>query len=288
MLNKKGISPLILEIIGGVIVVAIVIVLFAGFASPYLEFLSDSKNVEAFNKFTTAMSKSCKEGSETVPYFSLGYKSTNEIYAIGLVDSKVSDAIKNLHKCAGIDDTNCYTGGSKDVISNCVADGYCWCLFKIKFLQGQTSYCGNSSFNGLAVDSSDIKNIDGWDTSFSNEISGYYMSKVGVLLCSNIEKDLNCNTTDAYGKQIPVLPIVGSQNGGYLVWMQSDIYVDESWIGGGLKARDLSLDSISFDRPISYNQLSDTAIFTSNPSMRINNTAKADVNNIQIRGTDCS
>jgi len=284
MLNRKGLSPLILEIIGGVIVVSIIILMFGGFASPFLEFMSDSKGIEAFNKFTATMSRSCREGSETVPYFSLIHRSTSEVYVIGLIQSGVMTSIQNIDKCSSSDDTNCSTGQSKEVISSCVhaVDSYCWCLFKIKF-----PGCGNSQFNSIAVNNSNIANLAVWDTRFSNEITNGDISRIGVLMCSNVQDEIKCNTTNAAGKTTPVFPLAGSVNGGYLVWMQSNVYMDTTFLIGGLRSRDLFLDSMSFDRPISNNKFSNTSIFTSNPPLRIKYVAANDINSIQLKGSTC-
>jgi len=269
MLNKKGLSPLILEIIGGVIVVAIILVVFGGFASPFLEFLVDSKSLEGFNKFTNAMTRTCREGSETVPYLELGYQSERKIYAISIIGPNTTTGIKKLPLCP-VDNKACATQRSKDKISKCGSSMLCWCLLKITYNKVNTDsnskYCANWSLNGVSVDNSDIENVfTKWDDKLRPVITSDKIEKVDVLICSDVQKDINCNTTKTgTTTDIPVLPRDG-KDGGYIVWIQSSIYKGD-W---GLEAEDLKFDSISFDRPLSGDAFADYMIFTSNPNITI-------------------
>ena len=270
MLNKKGLTPLILEIIGGVIVVALVLILFAGFSAPFLEFLSDSKNIESFNKFTNAMGRSCREGSETVSYFVLGFKSAREVYATVLVNNDVASAIKRMQDCEMFGSgAKCITQKSRAALTNKCTDGVCWCLMKIKYMNtGKSSpYCANSSFNALSVNSSKVDNLnDIWFTKLKNDLSSPSVLKVDVLICSNVQKDIGCNTT-IDKRIIPVLPKTGVDSG-YLVWLQPNIL--EVQLGGFyIRISDLVLDSISFDRPVSGGNFVGSILFTSNPNLRV-------------------
>jgi len=287
MLNKKGLSPLILEIIGGVIVVAIILVLFTGFASPFLEFLSDSKNIEAFNKFTNAMNRACREGSETVSYFTLGYKSTREIYAIGLISGETTAAIENMQQCDLTSTTTCTTAKSRDVIGKCWGGVYCWCLFKIKFNYTGSfkPYCANWNINGISVSNSNKTNINtDWDSKFKSDIVSSNISKVDVLICSDMYRDIGCNTTINKAQTL-VFPRAGNDSG-YLVWIQSRIIKQEPlFFGPSLVATDLVLDSISFDRSVLGTGFIDYMTFVSNP--RLNIALKNSTNDIKIWETTC-
>jgi hypothetical protein len=267
VLKKGKLSPLILEIIGGVIVVAIVLILFSGFAAPFLEFLSDSKNIEAFNKFTAAQTRACREGSETVPYFNLGFQSQRKIYAISLVSGQATTAIRNMPNCEiGATVTPCSSSNDKERLAECTGNAVCWCLLKVTYRStgSNNPYCPSWEYNAITVDSSDINNIrTKWDAKLKGVLSSSeYFDRVSVLQCTEIQDAMGCEAQSG-GATVPVLPKARNQD--YLVWIQSDAYNAGLLLG----VRDIILDSISFDRPIKDETFDDHMLFTSNPALRI-------------------
>lgn len=279
MLNKSaGLSPLILEIIGGVIVVAIILVLFAGFASPFLEFLSDQKNIEAFNKFTSSMSRACKEGTDTVTYWSLGHQSPIKIYAIGLISSDVTDELLNI-------------GGkvsdhSKNVIKKC-ENTVCWCLFKITYSNGR---CSRENLDGIYIK---IDNLGGykntlrqeWDNPLANKLSSGSISKIDVFMCSTFE-ELNC-ATKLDSQNIPLLLKVNENN--FLVWIQSPVASKGSAWGSFLDSYDLNLDSLSFDRPVAGSDFEKFVLFEPKPKLKLKKSDEYDYPGIEdlISSSNC-
>lgn len=302
MLKKKGLSALIIEIIGGVIVVAIILIMFSGFASPFLEFLSDSKNIEAFSTFTNAMTRTCREGSETIPYFTLGYQSPRKIYAISLISGNSAESIANIGQCTLSPSVSgvalpgtCTSEQSKDILAKCTDTKLCWCLLKITYSTDEKAndktnmpYCANWKFNGISVDYGDgsTSAINTWDTKLAEVINSGKISKISVLMCSSVQDDIGCNTT-FNNKFISVLPIAGKE-GGYLTWIQSKVYrkAEVEAISGlttySIVASNLELDSLSFDRPVSGNAFKSYMVFTTHPSLTISQRDDA-----QIWEDDC-
>ncbi|HDQ59990.1 MAG TPA: hypothetical protein ENN30_02240, partial [Candidatus Woesearchaeota archaeon] len=73
-MNKKGVAVpavLITRVLGGVIVLFILWMIVSPFASTLLNYMNLAKNVESFNKFTTAYSRACTSGNSLMTDFTL-------------------------------------------------------------------------------------------------------------------------------------------------------------------------------------------------------------------------
>jgi hypothetical protein len=190
-MNKKGLSILILEIIGGVIVVAFMMTMFAGFSSPFLQFLIDQENIKSFNKYTNLMSTACSSGSGTELYFGPSPISKNEPYVWTLLYYRTARAISNapddtlnpgMQVCTTSSGTSlCTTQDSKDIIKRCKSD-FCWCLLRIKL---QNNKCYNDGYQMITIPTGDISkqdaSLDANQPAYNGQ-ADIYLDNLGVQL----------------------------------------------------------------------------------------------------------
>ena len=190
-MNKKGLSILILEIVGGVIVVALMMVMFAGFSSPFLQFLIDQENIKSFNKYTNVLSSACSSGTGTELYFGPSPASKNEPYVWTLLYYRTARAISNdpedtlnpgMKVCAaGSSAAPCVTQDSKDIVKRCKSD-FCWCLMKIKF---NDKKCYKDDFNMILIPTGNINSPDptvGANQPNTGPFADIYSDKLGAQL----------------------------------------------------------------------------------------------------------
>jgi len=265
--KKADISPLVIEIIGGVIVTAVMMTIFASFASPYLAFLIDQQNIESFNRFTSVQASSCKEGVATEFYFSLSAPSLRRTYDIVFISPETVDELTNenygLTSCQGDttnpDTTPCMPEGSKTKLDNCRGT-FCWCLFKIDYKQKKegesfSEWCAPHGFNTIVMpmtgtSEQKLNSMKGWGTFIGQELKKEFVKKTTVLQCTKIREQMGC-TKD----QIPVLPTVASQGiKNYVVFMQADITKKDYNIIGIKTTFKLPIklyyESMSMERPL--------------------------------------
>lgn len=163
-MNKKaGLSLLILEIVGGVIVVVIMMSIFSGFAIPYLKFLVDQENINSFNKFSNVLKDSCDTGTGTSIYFGITPETKRKPYAWGLVFTQTASEISDKMPECGKEGNNetCVTSQSKNIINRCKED-FCWCLFNLEFNPG---YCYNNDYKGITIDTGAIGDAPDYESS---------------------------------------------------------------------------------------------------------------------------
>jgi len=123
-MNKKAAFPeLVNQVVGGAIMVALLIILFAGFSGAFLDFMSDQENIRSFNKFTSGLSKACTTGISTQTYISLS-ETGSEKYIISAVGSDTASYLK-LASETKVD------SNSKRNVKKCEGS-LCYCLLHFK------------------------------------------------------------------------------------------------------------------------------------------------------------
>jgi hypothetical protein len=151
---------LIIQIIGGVIIVAVMMSMFSGFASPFLKFLVDSENIKSFNKFTRTMTDACSDGTGTELYFGPSPVGMRGEYVWSLVYTRTARYLSDpaptgMISCEqnGGQDL-CISKTSKDTIYKCRSD-YCWCLFELTFKPGE---CYTENLTAMMITKDAITN----------------------------------------------------------------------------------------------------------------------------------
>jgi len=246
-LNPKGVSPLVVEIIGGVITVALLLFLFSSFASPFLEFMIDSKNMNAYLKFTNAMSSACRTGAGTAKYIEMSSGSIRKNYVIAYVNDTVINNLIDYNQPI-------LSSNSKQIMSKCKTTN-CICLFKIEYTDKacsinkfaiQTAFSNNKLETVTSSDLTNIKNDLESDLIivFSPLQDINHIKKINVLSCNSLE-EMGCFYRDGENK----MPLIILGDKGAFFWLQPKFYVFEPLIGKKYIQREaVTFDSISFDK----------------------------------------
>ncbi len=300
---KRGmLSPFIIEMIGSMIVVGLMIILFSGFAGPFLQFLTDMENIKSFNKFTSVMSKTCTEGAETTAYISLSAPTKSNTYAIGLFVSDFANKLDLLDECFGEEYYPCTTKVSKGRIKNCLDDSdLCWCLIRVRF---KKEYCVNPTHNTITIPrvnplssngeilidagtgkaekwAEQIDKINKWNEKAADELTSNAVEKIVVLQCKSVD-ELNCRYYAPSGQGgFPVLPSMSHEEK-VIVWI--DPATKKSGFFGDYIVRKIFFDSMSMQRPIANYGPDYYMEFYSHPSLKAGDF-KEDKNNVY--SSDC-
>lgn len=266
---KASFPLFVTRIIGSMIVIGLLLILFLGFANPFLDFLIDSERVKFFNKFMIAISNGCSEGAETIPYLRFTSPSEKVGYAIGLFGVNFTKEISRLPECSE-EKFPCTTSISKARLKKCTSSNnlgemYCWCLLKIIFNEG---YCINMNHNLILVqrispwDSNGNINQNGWTAALGN--IGKTSKKFAEELNSTAVKEirvLDCRTLSELGcvDERTGFPIFLSyKDNDTIVWidpiMKIDVELHDPYfkdVDTFVFLNELSFDSISVERRIS-------------------------------------
>lgn len=250
-MNPKGVSPLVVEIIGGVITVALLLFLFSSFASPFLEFMIDSKNMNAYLKFTNAMSSACRTGAGTAKYIEMSSGSIRKNYVITYVNGTVINDLINYNDRSP---RPILSSNSKQIMSKCKTTN-CMCLFKIEYTDKACSinkFAIQTAFSNdklETVTSSNLTNIkNGLESDLKIVFSPLqdigHIKKINVLSCNSLE-EMGCFYKDGENK----MPLIILGDKGAFFWLQPKFYVFEPLIGKKyIQKEAVTFDSISFDK----------------------------------------
>jgi hypothetical protein len=225
-MSELPISPLF-KLLGAVLVISVIAFLFLVISNFSLDYLSDSRAISSFGKFTRGVQMACTLGSYTHPYFK--FSSSDFGYAITFLDKRY------------------YPNGvnSEPKVNGC--DGnYCLCLVRFKL---------EDSFdtNILLIDN--INKLASWTQSVSNmDLKFLQCKSMKSLKCSSGDEEMVLRSKEGYYYK-------DSSNHNIfidhpiLVWFQSPKD----------KGGTLSFDSITFQKSFGNNQYV-TISFSREPS----------------------
>ena len=281
LLNRKAlmVAPhTIVKIVGGVIVLGILMLIIAPFAGSYLDFLSISENIEAFNKFTNAYSRACTTGSAKAGNIILTDAGNNmALFHIMTFESRIVDSISNLPECGQRDEGECdlcyenspckskRTDGS---LAECKGES-CVCLVEVDY------WAKNSDESVSLTGSEPIFNTyevaedlscpshgnavqffveDSWyKTYFKDVKQDKEIARLNVVQCKSL-KDMGCySKEDGYVYLYNQITEIedGHTTDGWLVSIHPlVIKEDKGTDAGTITSYNLNIDSIIFERPI--------------------------------------
>lgn len=110
------------KLVLGVIVVAVMLLVFAGFSSPFLDRMSNQESLNSFGKFTAGLSTACDRGISTQTYISFS-ETGSQKYVISAVGKETAAYLRE-------QSDDLVDKESKSNVKKCLDDN-CYCLLKI-------------------------------------------------------------------------------------------------------------------------------------------------------------
>lgn len=290
--TKKGdIMIFVLEIVGSLIIVGLIVMLFSGFAGPFLEFLTDYNSMRAFNSFTGTVSGGCRNGADTNYYVTFSSPSVVTAYAYGLLSrGDFTEKIHALPTCSQFGTALCAKSGSYEKMDSCMASGqFCWCLLKIKYNDtstwqgGHHHNCINYNYQILTVpnvnplypENGSVKDVTGYygpvetfSDEIANELTSYRVEKIAVLECKSLGA-LGCTYTDPKTNANATFVFQSAYGGDIMVWMQPVQHTGTNIIDWDAYDRSVFFDSFSVQRPIAFYGPDYYTIMYSHPTLSV-------------------
>jgi len=258
LLSKKGIAKFWIEVIGGVLVVAIIIVIVLFAMSTVSNAVVDNANANSFNAIfqTVAQARSeGKGGTEAASPWELLAGDDNTVYAIAFVSAAAAQqfsGMDKLDKGGVIGQKIVKDQDDKFNIKKCTlsVDDACYCLFRIQYGGNSATTCDDltDKFNmiyadyttaaGSSIASRELTKAEAWSLNEFADI-GYIgkqdilfgsftnINEVKVISCMLIKGEAGCFWTAPDGNEYPCLLHVTKKQGSTsvdmpLVWMHSE------------------------------------------------------------------